>query len=175
MTAERTTGWETARDLGYLALRATLGVIFMAHGAQKLFGWFGGYGWNATLDYFATQMGVPAPLGALAILTEFFGGAAVLLGVFSRLAALGLAVTMVVAAAKAHLANGFFINWTNAAGQGHGIEMNLALFGMALLVLLAGPGRWAVAGDTERVLADRLGSQPEAGDPKPAVAGGATA
>lgn len=148
--------WNGASELGFLALRAGLGVIFMAHGAQKLFGWFGGYGWGATLDYFTQTMGVPAPLGGLAILTEFFGGLAVLLGVLSRTAGLGLAATMVVAAAKVHLVNGFFVNWANTPNQGHGIEMNVALFAMALFVALAGPGRWALAGDTERTLWERL-------------------
>jgi putative oxidoreductase len=152
---------DTLREWGYLVLRATLGVIFLAHGGQKLFGWFGGHGFEGTVQFFTTQMGVPAPLAVLAILTEFFGGLAVLLGVFSRTAALGLAAVMVVAALKVHLANGFFLG--AAPGQGNGIEYNLALFAMALFVAMAGPGRFAAAGDTELVLKERLGRvrQPE--------------
>lgn len=157
-------GWDTAREVGYVALRVALGVIFFAHGAQKLLGWFDGPGLNGTIQFFGSQMGVPAPLALLAIFTEFFGGLAVLFGVFTRLAGLGLAVTMVVAAAKVHLANGFFMNWNGTPGVGHGIEMNLALGAMALFLALAGPGRLALAGDTERRLAERLtraGSQSE--------------
>jgi putative oxidoreductase len=133
-------------------------VIFFAHGAQKLLGWFGGPGFGPTIQYFGAQMGVPAPLAILAILTEFLGGIAVLLGVFTRTAGLGLAVTMGVAAAKVHLANGFFMNWMGTPGVGHGIEMNLALGAMALFLTLAGPGRLALAGDTERWLVERLQS-----------------
>lgn len=151
-----TSGWDTARDWGFLLLRAALGVIFMAHGAQKLFGWFGGHGFAATIDSFAQNLGIPAPLTVLAMLTEFFGGLAVLLGVFTRLAGLGLAIVMIVAAAKVHWAGGFFLNWQNVPGQTHGIEMNLALFATALFLTLAGPGRLALAGDTERRIAGWL-------------------
>jgi putative oxidoreductase len=172
MSGERTNGWETAREWGFLTLRAALGVIFMAHGAQKLFGWFGGHGFAATVAAFEAGLGIPAPLAALAILTEFFGGLAVLLGVFTRTAALGLAVTMVVAAAKVHWANGFFMNWENAPGHGHGIETNLALGVMALFLALAGPGRWALAGDTEwRLIEGRRQSGLEADDESAALAG----
>ena len=166
MVSERQTGWQTAREWGFLALRAALGVIFLAHGSQKLFGWFGGYGFAGTVEYFSSQLGIPAPLGALAILTEFFGGLAVLLGVFTRTAALGLTVTMVVAALKVHLAHGFFMNWENTPGQGHGIETNLALGAMALFLTLAGPGRWALAGDTERRLLEERARTDSAGDIK---------
>jgi putative oxidoreductase len=149
-------GWDTAREFGFVALRVALGAIFFAHGAQKLLGWFGGPGFSATVQFFGAQMGVPAPLAVLAILTEFFGGLAVLFGVFTRFAGLGLAVTMIVAAVKVHLANGFFMNWTGTPGVGHGIEMNLALGAMALFLTLAGPGQVALAGDTERWLLERL-------------------
>src|SRR6186997_367188 len=100
MSAKRQDGWKTAREWGYLVLRAALGVIFMAHGAQKLFGWFGGPGYAATAGFFGEKLGIPVPLATLAMLTEFGGGLAVLLGVFTRTAGLGLAVTMIVAALK---------------------------------------------------------------------------
>jgi putative oxidoreductase len=154
MWGRRDDGWEKARDWGYLVLRVALAVIFIAHGGQKLFGWFGGHGLAVTVAFFGEKLGIPAPLAMLAILTEFFGGLAVLLGVFTRTAGLGLAVNMAVAALKVHLANGFFLNWENVPGRGHGIEDNLALGAMALFLLLAGPGRWALGGDTERRLVD---------------------
>jgi len=154
MNSQRMNVQDALRQWGFLALRAALGVIFLAHGGQKLFGWFGGHGFEGTVQFFTTQMGVPAPLAVLAMLTEFFGGLAVLLGVLSRTAALGLAVVMVVAALKVHLVNGFFLG--AAPGQADGIEYNLALFAMALLVTLAGPGRFAAAGDTELTLIERV-------------------
>ena len=117
-----------------LIVRVVLGVIFFAHGAQKLFGWFGGYGLKGTIGYFQQALKIPAPLTVLAALTECFGGLAVLVGFLSRPAALGLIVVMLVAIAKVHVPNGFFINWSLQQGKGHGYEMNLALIAMAVLI-----------------------------------------
>jgi putative oxidoreductase len=133
----------TTADIGIFVLRLALGIIFIAHGGQKLFGWFGGNGLAATVQGFTSGMGIPAPLAYLAIFTEFFGGVAVVIGLLSRLAAAGLAFTMVVAAVKVHMANGFFL--ATGPGQQNGFEYNLALFAMALAVVLAGPGRIALS------------------------------
>jgi putative oxidoreductase len=134
----------TATDWALLVLRLALGIIFVAHGAQKVFGWFGGHGLDATVAGFG-KMGIPAPMAYLAAFTELLGGAAVLLGVLTRLASLGLAVTMVVAMAMVHLKNGFFMNGPG----GPGIEYNVALLAMSVALMIAGPGRLAV-GDHER-------------------------
>ncbi|MBI3912330.1 MAG: DoxX family protein [Armatimonadetes bacterium] len=148
----RDRGSPFAENLGFLFLRLALGTIFVAHGAQKLFGWFGGPGYTATVQRFSTGLGIPPWLSVLVILTEFVGGILVILGVFTRLAAFALAVEMLVAGALVHARYGFFLNWENRPGVGHGVEMNLALLGMALLLLCAGPGQWALAGDTELAL-----------------------
>src|ERR1041385_6864209 len=97
----------SALDWGLLFLRIGLGVVFFAHGAQKVFGWFGGPGLAGTVGLMG-QMGIPAPPAYIAAFTEFFGGLAVLLGVLTRLASLGLAINMLVAIFHVHLANGFF-------------------------------------------------------------------
>lgn len=123
-----------------LIVRVALGVIFFAHGAQKMFGWFGGHGLQGTIGYFRQALGIPAALTVLAALTECFGGLAVLVGLLTRLAALGLIVDMLVAIAKVHGSHGFFLNWSLEPGKGHGFEMNLALLGMALAVLVGGAG-----------------------------------
>jgi len=120
--------------------RVTLGAIFFAHGAQKVFGWFGGHGLKGTIGYFQQALHVPPALTVLAALIECLGGLAVLVGFLSRPAALGLIVVMLVAISKVHWPNGFFINWALEPGKGHGIEMNLALVGMALAVLAGGAG-----------------------------------
>jgi putative oxidoreductase len=120
--------------------RVTLGAIFCAHGAQKVFGWFGGHGLKGTIGYFQQALHVPPALTVLAALIECLGGLAVLVGFLSRPAALGLIVVMLVAISKVHWPNGFFINWALEPGKGHGIEMNLALVGMALAVLAGGAG-----------------------------------
>jgi len=127
-----------------LIVRLCLGVIFFAHGAQKLFGWFGGPGLEGTIGYFKSALHVPPPLTVLAVLTECFGGAAVFLGVSTRLAALGLVVVMLVAIATVHGRNGFFLNMSLEPGKGHGIEFNLALIGMALALVISGGGALSV-------------------------------
>ena len=123
--------------------RLTLGIIFFAHGSQKLLGWFGGSGWSGTIQFFE-QSGVPAFLAVLLIITEFFGGIAIILGLFTRLAALGLTIAMIVAIYKVHLQNGFFLNWFNVPNMGHGVEYNLALIGLSLSLLVWGGGNLSV-------------------------------
>ena len=123
-----------------LIIRVFLGVIFFAHGAQKVFGWFGGPGLKGTIGYFQNSLRVPPTLAVLAALTECFGGLAVFVGLLTRLAALGLIAVMFVAVAKVHWRNGFFLNMSLQAGKGHGFEFNFALIGMALAVLVGGGG-----------------------------------
>jgi len=77
-------------------LRVALGTVFFAHGAQKLLGWFGGFGWKGTIGFFAQALNIPAPAAVLVILVEFFGGLAIILGLLTRPAALGLAFTMLI-------------------------------------------------------------------------------
>src|SRR6202165_570362 len=78
-------------------LRLALGVIFFAHGAQKMLGWFDGYGFTGTMGFFTGAMHIPAPLAFLAIAAEFFGGLGLILGFLTRIAAFGIAVNMLVA------------------------------------------------------------------------------
>src|ERR1043165_3040250 len=92
--------------------RLVLGVVFFAHGAQKMFGWFGGNGFSGTMGFFTGGMHIPALFAFLAIVAEFFGGLGLILGFLTRIAALGIAVNMIVAIATVHQAFGFFMNWT---------------------------------------------------------------
>lgn len=129
---------------GMIPLRLAIAVIFMAHGGQKLFGWFGGSGLAGTIEAFRTYMHIPAFLTIIAACAEFFGGLAVGLGLLTRFAALGLCGVMLVAIVKVHWMNGFFLNWFNVPGQGHGIEYNLSLLGACLTLVLAGAGGFAL-------------------------------
>jgi putative oxidoreductase len=122
-----------------VVIRLALGVIFVAHGAQKVFGLWGGLGWSGTIEAFAKQ-GMPAPLSMLVMIGELFGGLGVLVGCLTRLSALGPAIVMVGAIFTVHLPNGFFLNWFNQPGRGHGIEYNLALLAMAISLVLSGAG-----------------------------------
>lgn len=132
---------------GPAVLRLSIGSVFLAHGAQKLFGIWGGGGIGGTAAFFA-QLGLaPAlPLALLVGCIEFIGGIMLLLGALSRATALVLAVDMAVAIWKVHFANGFFLNWNMVRGQGHGFEFNLALAGALVALALTGPGILSVDG-----------------------------
>src|SRR5260370_42133859 len=101
-------------------LRLVLGVIFFIHGAQKMLGWFGGYGFSGTMSFFTGVMHIPALFAFLAIAAEFFGGLGLIFGVLTRIAAFGIFSNMVVAIAMVHHQYGFFMNWTGAQkGEGY--------------------------------------------------------
>ena len=127
-----------------LMLRIPLGLIFMAHGSQKLLGLFGGKGLTATFASFERDLGIPAIFTLLSIIAEFGGGFGVLSGVLTRLSAAGISAVMLVAIYKIHWAHGFFLNMGCLPGRGHGIEYNIALLGIALYLLIAGGGRWCL-------------------------------
>lgn len=126
-----------------LLIRLALGAVFFAHGAQKVFGWFGGYGLKGTVGYFQS-LGIPPALGVIGCFTELLGGVAVFIGLLTRLAALGLAVQMLVAIAMVHWPHGFFMNHGLQPGKGHGIEFVFALLAMALALLVGGAGAVSV-------------------------------
>jgi len=127
-----------------LMLRIPLGLIFMAHGSQKLLGLFGGKGLTATFAGFERDLGIPAIFTLLAIIAEFGGGFGILTGFLTRLSAAGISAVMLVAIYKIHWAHGFFLNMSCLAGRGHGIEYNIALLGIALYLMIAGGGRWCL-------------------------------
>ena|ERR1700733_573570 len=102
----------TDNDTATTILRLMLGIVFFAHGAQMMPGWFGGIGFSGTMSLFTGTMHIPAPFAFLAIAAEFFGALGLILGVLTRIAAFGIAATMVVAIATVHSAFGFFMNWT---------------------------------------------------------------
>ena len=131
-------------SLALMMIRLPLGIIMIAHGSQKLLGFFGGKGLTATFAIFEGTYGIPPVLTLLAIIAEFGGGIGVLLGFLTRLSGAGIAATMAVAMYKVTLAHGFFLNVTCAPGKGHGIEFNLALLGMALALVFKGGGPWSV-------------------------------
>jgi len=133
----------TYASWSHLVVRVGLGIIFFAHGAQKTLGWFGGHGLSATIGGFR-QMNIPPAATALAAFTECFGGLALIIGLLARPAAVGLILVMLVAIAKVHGKNGFFLNFAMAPGKGHGYEFNLALIAMALSILIGGAGALSI-------------------------------
>jgi putative oxidoreductase len=133
----------TSNDVTLTTLRLVLGVIFFAHGAQKMLGWFGGYGFSGTMGYFTHQMGIPAPLAFLAIATEFFGGLGLIVGFLTRIPALGIALEMIVAVFLVHMPNGFFMNWAGNQ-KGEGYEYHLLAIAVSAVLLLRGAGAFSV-------------------------------
>jgi putative oxidoreductase len=124
-------------------LRLVLGLVFFAHGAQKLLGWFGGFGFSGTMGYFTGVMHIPAPFALLAIAAEFFGGLGLILGFLTRIAAFGIAVNMVVAIATVHRAFGFFMNW-NGNQKGEGFEYHLLVLAITAFLMIRGAGAVSV-------------------------------
>jgi putative oxidoreductase len=140
----------TDNDIATAVLRLVLGVIFFAHGAQKMLGWFGGYGFTGTMGFFTGAMHIPAIFAFLAIAAEFFGGLGLILGFLTRIAAFGILSNMVVAIAMVHSQFGFFMNWTGAQ-KGEGYEYHLLILAATVLLIIRGAGAASV---------DRLLSSP---------------
>ncbi len=132
---------KTNESYAATVLRIVLGLILLPHGAQKMLGWFGGYGFSGTMDFF-TGSGIPWIIGLLVILIEFFGALFLLSGFMVRLAAVGIIVDMIGIIFKSHIQNGFFMNWFGNQ-KGEGYEYHLLVIGMALSLLLSGAGSFS--------------------------------
>jgi putative oxidoreductase len=135
---------ETPADMTATIARLALGVMILPHGMQKLFGAFGGYGFDGTMGYFTGTLGIPWIFAFLAIVAEFFGGLGLITGALGRVAALGVGATMLVGALMNHVQHGFFMNWGGqlAAGQ-EGFEFHILAVALALIVLLRGSGAFS--------------------------------
>ncbi len=129
----------TDNDVATAIVRLVLGVIFFAHGAQKMLGWFGGYGFTGTMGFFTGVMHIPALFAVLAITAEFFGGLGLIFGFLTRIAALGISFNMIVAVAMVHQHFGFFMNWTGAQ-KGEGYEYHLLVLAIATFLMIHGAG-----------------------------------
>jgi putative oxidoreductase len=125
------------------AQRVLLGAVMLPHGAQKLLGWFGGYGFSGTMDYFTGTMHLPSGLAFLVIVSESFGSLCLLLGLGTRLAAFGAAATMIGAVLTTHLKVGFFMNWFGNQ-TGEGLEFHLLALALALPLMIRGGGAFSL-------------------------------
>jgi putative oxidoreductase len=147
----------TDNDAATTVLRLVLGVIFFAHGSQKMLGWFGGYGFTATMGFFTAVMHIPTPFAFLAIAAEFFGGLGLIFGLLTRVAAFGILSNMVVAVAMVHHQFGFFMNWTGAQ-KGEGYEYHLLALAATVLLMIRGAG----AASVDRLLSSRTNESSKA-------------
>ncbi|MGE0431053.1 MAG: DoxX family protein [Planctomycetota bacterium] len=141
----------TRADLTPVLLRLTLAVVFLPHGLQKLFGWFGGPGFDGVMGFLTGGMGLPWIVALAVVLFESVGALFLAIGLLSRPAALGLIAVMLGAIVTVHLPNGFFMNWSGTAA-GEGFEYHLLAIALLVAVVIHGGGRWSV----DRALARRL-------------------
>ena len=141
----------TSNDVAILVVRLALAAVMFPHGAQKTLGWFGGYGFHGTLQFFTGKLGIPAPVAVLVFLAESLGAVALAFGFVGRFMAFGIAATMVGAVWMVHLNNGFFMNWTGQQA-GEGIEYHILVIAMALAVMIRGSGALSL----DRVLQRRV-------------------
>ncbi|WP_405207242.1 DoxX family protein [Aquimarina sp. LLG6339-5] len=134
---------KTHPNIGFSIARLTLGLVIFPHGAQKLLGLFGGYGYSATMEALTTQMGLPSIVASSVIMIEFFGAISLIIGIFSRFWAISLAVMFLGIIFTAQLEHGFFMNWLgNQAGEGY--EYSLLIIGLALTIIIHGSGKYSI-------------------------------
>ena len=133
----------TNPNIGFSIARFTLGLVIFPHGAQKLLGLFGGYGYSATMESFTTQMGLPGIVAFSIIMIEFFGSISLVLGFISRFWAIALAGMFVGIIYTTQLDHGFFMNWYGDQA-GEGFEFSLLVIGLALTIIVNGSGKWSV-------------------------------
>jgi putative oxidoreductase len=144
----------THADSAPVVARVALGLLILPHGAQHALGLFGGYGFLGTLGWMTGALGFPAPLAALAIVTELVAPLALVLGFGTRLAAVGVAGIM-LGAIRTHLPNGFFMNWFGALPKGgEGFEYHLVVLALCAVVAIEGGGAFSV----DRRIARALGA-----------------
>ncbi len=135
--------------MGATVLRLTLAIAMFPHGAQKVLGWFGGYGFSGTMDFMTSQVGLPWLVAFAVVLLEFLGPILLVLGLGTRAMGASLAGVMVGAIATVHSSHGFFMNWSGQQA-GEGYEYHLLVIGIGLALTLVGGGRWSM----DRKLAD---------------------
>ena len=131
-------------------LRLLLGSVLFAHGAQKLLGWFGGYGFKGTMEFFTGAAGLPWIVGFLVIIIEFFGALSLLIGFATRLWSISMIFLFIGIVVTTHLPNGFFMNWYGSQ-KGEGIEYFLLSIGMATSLAVSGAGKLSI----DRLLANK--------------------
>lgn len=125
--------------------RVALGVVLFPHGAQKLIGWFGGFGFEGSMDYFTSTIGLPWIVGFLVILIEFFGALSLIFGFATRLWSFAIVVLTLCIIQTTHSQYGFFMNWMGNQ-KGEGFEYFILMLGLAVSLIVSGAGRYSIDG-----------------------------
>ncbi len=137
--------FQTSDNFSYWIPRIILGLVILPHGAQKLLGWFGGFGFTNTMTYFTQTAGLPWIIAFLVIMGESFGALGLIFGFLTRLSAFGLICIMLGAIITVHSPNGFFMNWFGKQA-GEGFEYHLLVIGICIPLLISGGGKYSVDG-----------------------------
>jgi putative oxidoreductase len=133
----------TPDSWGLIVLRIVLGLVVFPHGAQKLLGWFGGYGFTGSMNYFTQTVGLPWVVGFIVILLEFFGAIALIIGFATRIVATLYIAIAIGIISTSSIQHGFFMNWFGNQG-GEGYEYFLLWIGMAIVLVISGGGKYSV-------------------------------
>ncbi|NUM79281.1 DoxX family protein [bacterium] len=141
----------TNDDAAALVSRLALGGVIFPHGAQKLFGWFGGKGVSGTIEFFDQVLHVAPVLTFLVIMAESLGALALVIGLAGRFMAFSIGLVMLGAMYIVHFRWGFFMNWY-AKPQGEGIEYHLLALGLVIAIMIKGSGQWSV----DRILTQKF-------------------
>jgi putative oxidoreductase len=139
------TFFQTDENINNLIIRMMLGIVVFPHGAQKLLGWFGGYGLEGTLGFFTDKLGVPFIIALLIILGESLGALGLITGFLTRFCAMGILMIMTGAIVMSHAANGFFMNWSGKQA-GEGFEYHILAIALCIPLLISGGGRFSTDG-----------------------------
>ena len=137
--------FQTSDNFSYWIPRIILGLVILPHGAQKLLGWFGGFGFTNTMTYFTQTAGLPWIIAFLVIMGESFGALGLIFGFLTRLSAFGMICIMLGAIIMVHSPNGFFMNWFGKQA-GEGFEYHLLVIGICIPLLISGGGKYSVDG-----------------------------
>ena len=143
--------FQTSDNFSYWIPRIILGLVILPHGAQKLLGWFGGFGFTNTMTYFTQTAGLPWIIAFLVIMGESFGALGLIFGFLTRLSAFGIICIMLGAIITVHSPNGFFMNWFGKQA-GEGFEYHLLVMAISLILIFRGGGKFSVDG----IISDRL-------------------
>lgn len=143
--------FQTNDNTAATILRVVLGLIVFPHGAQKLLGWFGGFGFTGTMNFFTGTVHLPWIIGFLVIMIEFVGSLMLIAGIATRFISILLIINFMGVILTSHISNGFFINWLGNQ-KGEGYEYHLLIIGMAASLFISGAGRLSV----DRLLSKKL-------------------
>ena len=135
--------FKTNNDWAGFIIRLTVGIILFPHGAQKMLGLFGGYGFSGTMSFFTNTIHLPWLLGFLVIIIEFIGTISLIIGFASRIWSVLTIILMLGIVFTSHLDNGFFMNWFGNQ-KGEGYEFHLLVIGLSLAAVINGSGKLSV-------------------------------